>query len=66
MASTYCLDCDGLISINPRFVLGQKVTCPHCDSDFEVISVEPLELDWAYDWSWGYVEDGQVQTSSLA
>jgi hypothetical protein len=20
--------------------------------DLEVISVEPLELDWAYDWSW--------------
>ena len=66
MASTYCPDCDGRTEFNPHAVVGQKVTCPHCDSDFEVINVEPLELDWAYDWSWGYEEDGQVQTSSLA
>jgi uncharacterized paraquat-inducible protein A len=66
MVSAYCPDCDGLISINPHAVPGQKVTCPHCDADFEVINLEPLELDWVYDWSWGYKEDGLVQTSSLA
>jgi hypothetical protein len=32
--------------------LGQKLTCPHCDAELEVISLNPLELDWAYDWSW--------------
>jgi lysine biosynthesis protein LysW len=52
MANAYCPDCDGRIRFNPHVVLGQKVTCPHCDADLEVISVEPLELDWVYDWSW--------------
>ena len=52
MASAYCPDCDGRITFNPHVAVGQQVTCPHCDSDLEVISVEPLELDWAYDWSW--------------
>ena len=67
MASTYCPDCDGRIAFNPHAAIGQKVTCPHCSSDLEVISVEPLELDWAYDWSWeDEEEEGQVQTSRLA
>jgi hypothetical protein len=38
--------------VQPSCFPGQKVICPHCDADLEVISVEPLELDWAYDWSW--------------
>ena len=61
MASAYCPDCDGRIAFNPHAALGQKVTCPHCDSDLEVISVEPLELDWAYDWSWEDEEEEDDQ-----
>jgi alpha-aminoadipate carrier protein LysW len=51
MASTYCPDCDGKIVLNPAKI-GQTLTCPHCDAELEVISVDPLELDWAYDWAW--------------
>ena len=57
MATAYCPDCDGRITLNPHAVVGQRVTCTHCDSDLEVISVDPLELDWAYDWSWDDDED---------
>jgi hypothetical protein len=28
------------------------LVCPHCEADLEVISVDPLEIDWFYDWSW--------------
>ena len=66
MTSTYCPDCDGRIEFNPHAFVGQKVTCPHCDTDLEVINVEPLELDWNYEWSWENEEDGLVLTSSLA
>ncbi len=52
MAVAYCPDCEGKISISSEAAVGQRITCPHCDTDLEVISVEPLELDWAYDWSW--------------
>ena len=53
MATAYCPDCDEKISLNSKpVVVGQKLTCPHCDADLEVISVDPLELDWAYDWEW--------------
>jgi hypothetical protein len=52
MVSAYCPDCDGRIPFNPHGFVGQKITCPYCDTDLEVISADPLELDWAYDWSW--------------
>jgi alpha-aminoadipate carrier protein LysW len=52
MPSAYCPDCDEKITLNAKPAVGQKLTCPHCDADLEVISVEPLELDWAYDWEW--------------
>ncbi len=52
MASTYCPDCDEKIIINPHATVGQKIVCPHCDADLEVIGVDPLELDWSYDWEW--------------
>jgi alpha-aminoadipate carrier protein LysW len=57
MASAYCPDCDEKITLNPNPVVGQKLTCPHCDADLEVIGVDPLELDWAYDWEWDDEDD---------
>lgn len=51
MMGTFCPDCDEEITFNPHPRLGHKLTCPHCDVELEVISVDPLELDWAYDWS---------------
>jgi lysine biosynthesis protein LysW len=56
MTRAYCPDCDGRIALNPAR-MGQKITCPHCDADLEVISTDPLELDWVYDWEWDEDED---------
>jgi lysine biosynthesis protein LysW len=54
MPSAYCPDCDEKIVLNnPR--VGQKLLCPHCDTEVEVIGTDPLDLDWAYDMS--YDED---------
>lgn len=51
MATAYCPDCDESIHLrNP--VVGQKLFCPHCETEVEVISVDPLDLDWAYDSSY--------------
>ncbi len=49
MAIAFCPDCDGSVSVGPKPRLGQRVNCPHCDAELEVIEVSPLELDWAYD-----------------
>jgi len=48
MARTYCITCDAEIVIeNPR--LGAKVTCPDCGDQLEVVSTDPLDVDYPYD-----------------
>ena len=51
-----CPDCGEGIAMN-RAALAQRFTCPHCGVDLELISEDPLELDWAYDWSWDEDQD---------
>jgi alpha-aminoadipate carrier protein LysW len=48
MATSMCLDCGRSIDLGLKPKEGQIVTCPMCDADLEVISIDPLELDWAY------------------
>lgn len=50
IATANCPDCDAKLVVNV-VRLGQKLTCPYCDTELEVIGVDPLELDWASDWS---------------
>ena len=57
MASALCPDCAQSIEFNPLPEVGQRLTCAHCASELEVIGEDPLELDWAYDWSWSDEEE---------
>jgi lysine biosynthesis protein LysW len=47
MSDALCPECGKVIVLgaNPR--IGQWVSCPHCDSDLEIVSVRPLELDYS-------------------
>ncbi|MGB9722370.1 MAG: hypothetical protein ACP5OO_05060 [Chloroflexia bacterium] len=42
-----CPECGFLLELNEP-VEGQRLTCPRCRAWLEVVSREPLELDWAY------------------
>ncbi len=45
-ATATCPNCGAEIKVrNPK--IGQRVTCPECDEIFVVVTIEPLELDWA-------------------
>jgi alpha-aminoadipate carrier protein LysW len=57
MGRVYCPDCDEKIVLNPDVELGLRFVCPNCDVELEVISVDPLEIDWAYDDSWDEDEE---------
>ena len=57
MATVYCPDCDEKIVLNPHFKMGLRFTCSDCDAELEVISVDPVEIDWAYDDSWDDEDD---------
>lgn len=43
-----CLDCESTIKLSFEPVVGQIITCPNCDAEFEVIAINPVELDWAF------------------
>jgi alpha-aminoadipate carrier protein LysW len=61
MATASCLYCRYLIDLGSRLMEGQMVTCPNCGAQLEVLSLDPLELDWAFlkpvvddkEWDWG-------------
>ncbi|MBS3785061.1 MAG: lysine biosynthesis protein LysW [Anaerolineae bacterium] len=57
MARTYCITCDAEIVIeNPR--LGAKITCPDCGDALEIVSTDPLDVDYPYDdWDDEWDED---------
>jgi lysine biosynthesis protein LysW len=48
MSTTPCLDCGRSIYLENRIEEGQLVTCRHCGTQFEIINLEPVELDWVY------------------
>lgn len=44
----YCLDCDGSVFLR-RAVVGQVVTCPHCKTQLEIVSDDPVEFYWMWE-----------------
>lgn len=46
---TFCLDCECKIDLGPDPRVGQRVRCNYCQVEFEIINLEPLELDWIYE-----------------
>lgn len=44
-----CPACDHTIQISNTIRLNQFVVCQECYSELEVIDLNPLTLDWAFD-----------------
>ena len=47
--SALCVECDAELNIGGRVRIGQRIVCPNCGVQLEVISTRPLEVDIAYD-----------------
>ncbi|MFN3979909.1 MAG: hypothetical protein ACK4SA_05950 [Caldilinea sp.] len=47
--SALCVECDAELNIVGRVRLGQRIVCPNCGVQLEVISTHPIEVDVAYD-----------------
>ncbi|MFN2135738.1 MAG: hypothetical protein ACK2UK_07285 [Candidatus Promineifilaceae bacterium] len=45
-----CPGCGNEIYFHEMPRLGQFVTCPECGDMTEVISLDPVALDWSSDW----------------
>ena len=57
MPYTMCAACDEEVYIPGKPTLGQTVVCSDCNAELEVISVNPLELDWPEEDEGNYGED---------
>lgn len=45
--SITCPDCQGKLKIKKDIEKGEVVTCPDCNTDFEAIKINPLEITHA-------------------
>lgn len=49
MAKAYCPNCDAaVIKDNPR--VGAMITCRECETELEIISINPFEVDFPFDY----------------
>ena len=55
--TAFCPECDARINVGRNPTEGQVVVCPRCRTELEIISVDPIELDWMLDDSDDYDED---------
>lgn len=46
--TAYCPDCDTNLRLK-TVRLGQQITCRECGTLLEVVELNPVELDWAFD-----------------
>jgi alpha-aminoadipate carrier protein LysW len=56
-----CPDCEWEIRLGTQPEEGQKVACPKCGAELEIIDLDPPELDWVDDGfepDWDPNEDG--------
>ncbi len=44
-----CVECDAELNLTGRVRLGQRIVCPNCGIQLEIISLRPIEVDIAYD-----------------
>jgi lysine biosynthesis protein LysW len=58
MPKGHCPECDADIPFNGAVKTGLEVTCRNCGAFLKVISVSPIEMDWAdTDWDDDWDDD---------
>ena len=62
MVKADCPACDAKVHLGVKPKMGQRVVCPSCDTEIEVVWLEPVELDWPYDE--GYMTNPMMETST--
>ncbi|MGC9398946.1 MAG: lysine biosynthesis protein LysW [Anaerolineae bacterium] len=49
MALAVCPSCGETMRLGDKPKLGERITCPECGEVLEVVELNPVELDWAFD-----------------
>ncbi|HET6446078.1 MAG TPA: hypothetical protein VFI27_16035 [candidate division Zixibacteria bacterium] len=60
-----CPECDSRLRFRKTLKVGELILCPECNVALEVVSLKPLELDWADEDPWDYEDrdDPQIRSS---
>lgn len=45
-----CPTCSHDIKLPGRPVIGTEITCPACGDELQVVGLEPVQLDWLFDF----------------
>ena len=45
----YCPECDSKVNLKKSPRLGDIIVCKACETSLEVVELNPLELDWAFE-----------------
>ena len=59
MTAAECISCGAEIGFRTQPKMGMLITCPECDSELEVVWLDPVELDWPFDDDDEYEEDDE-------
>ncbi len=43
-----CPNCGTLLDLNQNMKLGQVFNCPDCETELNVVNIEPFEIDYYY------------------
>jgi lysine biosynthesis protein LysW len=57
MTVVECISCGTEIKFSTQPNMGDLVTCSECESELEVVWLDPLELDWPFDEDDYYDDD---------
>lgn len=44
---TECIECGAVLNVAENVMLGEILTCDECGTELEVVSLEPLTLDFS-------------------
>ena len=44
-----CMECGVRSTFRGQITLGVQLTCPECETWMEVISLDPMQVDWIYE-----------------
>ena len=57
MKEAVCLDCSTIMLFEDDNYIGQKLTCPECEAEFEITKLSPIQLEWVYEDDYDYDDD---------
>jgi lysine biosynthesis protein LysW len=49
MVKAECPACNSNVNLGAKPKMGQRVKCNSCNTELEVVWLDPVELDWPYD-----------------